>query len=522
MADLKKIQDCIDQITPLIEEVEALQPVTKGRFGGTPVEPTYLADDINDLKEKIDTWHAVTAQILVNAVGDSNPQLFDFSSRWRAPIRAYDYKTSLKRKLERARSDLRILLAVVKEKGEDTPAAAVKPPKVFISHKTEDSAYAEALKNLINFIIGAEGDKLFCSSIPGYGIKPSQDIIDNIKAQFSNYNLFVIIIHSPRYYKSAVCLNEMGAAWALNTKFCSFLTKDCRIDQLTGVIGKEEICISPNADEETLNAHLNSLKDDLAAFFGSKPIDQTKWEHERKQFVQKISEIKDADVPGEARDLFDTLYLPTFDTLFDLLDADHFYDWAYMCALDGNTILLKRIYDAMGRAIAYIRSRPKHKEYASWDSLIQNLGLLLSDFKTVFSCHSDNVGPEAYTVERFYKYGPMGQGYNPNYKIDLEAYNEHTRLITDLLLELARLGNLILTRIRAIHPEYKRELGLLYIDDRVDVPDLVYREDEISDAPYPGIKAFISVRLSRDTYYGGSGTIGIDGYEEEHVKKLTC
>ena len=206
MADLKKIQDCIDQITPLIEEVEALQPVTKGRFGGTPVEPTYLADDINALKEKIDTWHAVTAQILVNEVGDSNPQLFDFSSRWRAPIRAYDYKTSLKRKLERARSDLRILLAVVKEKGEDTPAAAVKPPKVFISHKTEDSAYAEALKNLINFIIGAEGDKLFCSS---------------------------------------------------------FLTKDCRIDQLTGVIGKEEICISPNAD-----------------------------------------------VPGEARDLFDTLYLP--------------------------------------------------------------------------------------------------------------------------------------------------------------------------------------------------------------------
>ena len=142
---------------------------------------------------------------------NSNPQLFDFSSRWRAPIRAYDYKTSLKRKLERARSDLRILLAVVKEKGEDTPAAAVKPPKVFISHKTEDSAYAEALKNLINFII----------------------------------------MHSPRYYKSAVCLNE-----------CSFLTKDCRIDQLTGVIGKEEICISPNAD-----------------------------------------------VPGEARDLFDTLYL---------------------------------------------------------------------------------------------------------------------------------------------------------------------------------------------------------------------
>lgn len=522
MADLKKIQECIDQIAPLIKEVEALQPVSQGRFGGTTVEPTYLADDINALKEKIKSWYAVTVQILINEIGDSNPQLFDFSTRWRKPIRTYDYKASLKTRLQNARSDLNILLAVANVKGEDTPVAAVKPPKVFISHKTEDKAYADALTQLINFIIGADGDKLFCSSIPGYGIKPSQDIIDNIKSQFDNHNLFVIIIHSPRYYKSAVCLNEMGAAWALNTKFCSFLTKDCRIDQLTGVIGKEEMCISPNADEETLNAHLNSLKDDLAAFFGSNPIDQTKWEHARKQFIQAVSEIKDADVPGEARDLFDTLYLPTFDTIFDFLDADHFYDWAYMCAIDGNTILPKRIYDAMGRAIAYIRSRPKHKEYAGWDSLIQNLGLLLSDFKTVFSCHSDSMGPEAYTVERFYKNGPWGPGSNPEpkYRIDLEAYNEHTRLITDLMLELARLGNLILTRIRAIHLEYKRDLGLLYIDDRVDVPDLVYREDEISDAPYPGIDAFISVRLSREIHYGSSGTIGIDGYEREYVKSL--
>ena len=517
MADLKKIQDCIDQITPLIEEVEALQPVSKGRLGGTPIESAYPAEDLNALKEKIKTWYAVTVQILINEVGESSPQLFDFSTHWRKPIRTYDYKVCLKTKLENARSDLNILLAVVSVKGEDTQVAAVKPPKVFISHKTEDKAYADALTRLINFIIGADGDKLFCSSIPGYGNKPSQDIIDNIKAQFDDYNLFVIIIHSPRYYKSAVCLNEMGAAWALNQRFCSFLTKDCRIDQLTGVIGKEEMCISVNADEETLNAHLNSFKDDLAAFFASKPIDQTKWEHERKQFIQTIAGIKDADVPGEARDLFDTIYLPTFDTIFELLDVDHFYDWAYLCALDGNTILLKRIYEAMGRTIAYIRSRPKHKEYANWDSLIQNLGLLMSDFKTVFSCHSDSMGSEAYTVVRFYKYGPLGQSFNPNYDTDLKAYEEHVCLISDLLFELTRLGNLILTRIRDIHPEYKQELGILYIDDRVNTPDLVYHEGEICDAPYPGIEKFISVRLSREKHYGTSGTINVDGYEKDNT-----
>lgn len=520
MADLQRIQYQMNQLSSLIEEVEALQPDSKGSLGGTPIESAYPAEDLNALKEKIKTWYAVTVQILIDEVGDSNPQFFDFSSHWRKPIRTYDCKASLKTKLENARSDLNILLAVAGVKGEDTPAVAVKPPKVFISHKTEDQVYADALTRLINFIIGADGDKLFCSSIPGYGIKPSQDIIDNIKAQFDIYNLFVIIIHSPRYYKSAVCLNEMGAAWALNQRFCSFLTKDCRIDQLTGVIGKEEMCISVNADEETLNAHLNSFKDDLAAFFASKPIDQTKWEHERKQFIQTIAGIKDADVPGETRDLFDTIYLPTFDTIFELLDADHFHDWAYLCAIDGNTILLKRISDSINRAISYIRSRPKHKEYPGWDSLIQNLGLLLSDFQRVFFCHCDNVRPDAYTVVRFYKYGPLGQSFNPNYDTDLKAYEEHVYLISDLLFELARLGNLILTRIRDIHPEYKQELGILYIDDRVNTPDLVYHEGEISDAPYPGIEKFISVRLSREKHYGTSGTINMDGYEKGYAKSL--
>ena len=153
MADLKKIQDCIDQITPLIEEVEALQPVTKGRFGGTPVEPTYLADDINALKEKIDTWHAVTAQNLVNEVGDSNPQLFDFSSHWRAPIRDYSFKTRLTKRLQRARTDLRVLLDVAKEReGKeerlDDVWALVHPFITTIAKdRMESGFYADAVEN---------------------------------------------------------------------------------------------------------------------------------------------------------------------------------------------------------------------------------------------------------------------------------------------------------------------------------------------------------------------------------------
>jgi len=96
---------------------------------------------------------------------------------------------------------------------------------------------------------------------------------------------------------------------------------------------------------------------------------------------------------------------------------------------------------------------------------------------------------------------------------DLAAYNEHVRLVSDMLFELARLGNLILSRIREKYPDYKKELGILHIDNRLAEPDLVYRDNEVSDAPYPGLEKYIKVRLTRETHLGGNPNIDVSGYE---------
>lgn len=82
-----------------------------------------------------------------------------------------------------------------------------------------------------------------------------------------------------------------------------------------------------------------------------------------------------------------------------------------------------------------------------------------------------------------------------------------------LLFELARLCNLILTRIRALYPDYKQELGILHIDNRITEPDLAYRETEISDTPYPGLKEYIKVRLTREKHLGSKANIDASGYE---------
>lgn len=206
---------------------------------------------------------------------------------------------------------------------------------------------------------------------------------------------------------------------------------------------------------------------------------------------------------------FENHYLKAFDNIFNLLDVEHFSNWTYECAISGDTILNMSTFNNLKQITTYVKSRPKHKDYAEWDSLLVNLGLLINDFCNVYDIHAELRNDNHLHIKRFYKISP----YNPNYDEDLEAYNQYIFLISDLLFEIARLCNLILVRIREIYPDYKEELGILYIDDCYSSPDLVYKESEISDAPYPGIEQYLDARLGRETHYGSKSGIGKDGYE---------
>lgn len=507
----------LEQLSQVDSLLEKVQSIPNGRVNVSVLGWVHYDERyVRPIANEVNTWLAETLEILRICYGEKSRQQAEFQRKYRDQDQYTDFKEDVQIDLDHCKSYLDALFSVELKKQKTTEEEKspqqqqkVKAPKVFISHKKEDKAYADALVNLIEFIVGADGDKIFCSSVQGYGIKQSRDIKDNLKAQFDNYEIFMIIVHSPRYYQSAVCLNEMGAAWVMGTQFSSFLTSDCRTEYLRGVINKEKIFIDPNDDPDMLEAHLNDFKNDLAAFFGKGAIDENKWANARKRFVNEVSALTYEPVVKIDVDLFETIYLPAFEQIFKILDIDNFQQWAYPCAIGGNTYLKAYIYENLDKVPNYILSRPKHKEYASWDLLMRNLGLLVSDLDAVFSQHVERYDKDVYIVERFYKrINP-----NPNYEEDLEAYNEHVMLVSDMLFELARLCNLILARIRVLYPGYKQELGILHIDNRITEPDLVYRETEISDAPYPGLKDYIKVRLTREKHLGSKANIDESGYE---------
>lgn len=268
-------------------------------FGG---EDLYYVpeDELDEFTNKLSEWKSYVSELLKTQFGVEDQFVYD----WDSNVGTYISKREpilpqLEKKVNKGVSLLNSFIQrldfhfhddVYMEKAP-LQHEKVKTPKIFISHKKEDKAYADALVNMINFIVGADGDKIFCSSVQGYGIRQSRDIMDELKAQFDEHEIFMIIVHSPRYYQSAVCLNEMGAAWVMGTRFSSFLTKDCKSEHMLGVINKEKIYIDPNDEPDMLEAHLNDFKNDLLAFFGKNPIDENKWANARRRFVNEVSAL---------------------------------------------------------------------------------------------------------------------------------------------------------------------------------------------------------------------------------------
>ena len=178
--------------------------------------------------------------------------------------------------------DIRTSLKVLKDN-------YCRPPKIFISHKSEDEDFVKALVKLLRLYIGSEAEKIFCSSVPNYKIGIGKDIYPEIKSQFEEHELFMIFIHSPRYYQSPICLNEMGSAWIQDTECCSFLTADCEYDDLKGVIDKKFISIKVNAKDAT--DRMNEFICKVLDFFNLPPLELSafsQWESDRNEFLRKL------------------------------------------------------------------------------------------------------------------------------------------------------------------------------------------------------------------------------------------
>lgn len=167
--------------------------------------------------------------------------------------------------------------------------------KIFISHASSDIFY---VKHFVRMVESLNIDNIFCSSFREYGIPIGVDIYQHIKKEFSDNELLVVYMLSDNYYKSAACLNEMGAAWICQSEYYSFLLPKFNFNEIKGAINPNKIGIKLEALD--LKSSLNELKDNLCSKFNV-TVNPDKWERYRNDFIESVQD----DVPIDVTKTFE-------------------------------------------------------------------------------------------------------------------------------------------------------------------------------------------------------------------------
>ena len=252
------------------------------------LEQDYLALSDENSKESIEAylkWHSETLLYLSNYYTEANA---DYSLLKHLNNSGNGY--TLRRNFKSIYSIYNLLMnGITKQEIVKTISNGKKTPLVFISHSHDDEEFVVSLVNLLEDI-GFTKENLFCSSVREYGIPLSGDIFDTIRGLFLDHDIYVIFVHSPRFYNSFVSLNEMGAAWVLKTDFCSFLTNDMSFDEMKGVVNNAKLSIK--VDDKEAPSLLNDLYKKLITIFSLEEMDMSKWERKRDQFLSFVRNLR--------------------------------------------------------------------------------------------------------------------------------------------------------------------------------------------------------------------------------------
>ena len=94
MAELQRIQKCMDKLSSLIQELEAMQE----------------SADAETIKNKLLIWKSETDSILEQEIDDYTREVEDFNRRGRMPMVGNTIKSAVIRKLRNAHTDIRLII----------------------------------------------------------------------------------------------------------------------------------------------------------------------------------------------------------------------------------------------------------------------------------------------------------------------------------------------------------------------------------------------------------------------------
>ena len=126
------------------------------------------------------------------------------------------------------------LKKLMKSLGLTIVAAAEQWNGIFIIHSNNDKYYADAIKRSLN-CINVPDSNIYCSSIEETGTNLGESFCNIIKKCLRNA-ILVVCIMSDASVNSKYCLQEMGAAFVMDTPIIPVLVKGFKPENMPGFI----------------------------------------------------------------------------------------------------------------------------------------------------------------------------------------------------------------------------------------------------------------------------------------------
>lgn len=282
------------ELESLVDNIKYLETKFKSEY--SPLDGTIYEPYIYDVPEFIQWLEAVSFE-LQEIYDRTHDQYVWKIINATGPIHDFDGKHhGEKESFNKLKSALQVILKISKkyypnDKNEIGGEMLMKKPMLFISHASSDLKYVEPLVELLADM-GLNNDTMFCSSVPDYHIPLDNDIYEYLRNLFVSYDIHVIFVLSKNYYKSEACLNEMGAAWVLQSRYSTILFPGFDFPDIKGAVNPSKIALKlDNNNIDDLKTRLGELKNIIIEEFGIS-VPDNRWEKKRNAFISTINDIR--------------------------------------------------------------------------------------------------------------------------------------------------------------------------------------------------------------------------------------
>ena len=192
---------------------------------------------IRPLADDADAWEMETTEILRTLFGHSSRQANEFKQCTKNKNTYIDFRKKIQSELKKCISYLRSLEKADKLKQQLSmknynESQVGNTPKIFISHSSLDKEIISSfVEKVLRLGLGLDVRDIAYTSEESMGVEPGEDIARYIKENIMDASVVLLMISS-NYKRSEICLNEMGATWALEKKCISVVLPDSDFSQL--------------------------------------------------------------------------------------------------------------------------------------------------------------------------------------------------------------------------------------------------------------------------------------------------